>query len=97
MEVVKKVLFFDVFPFLCRLIAVALILLAFYAIGFPPEKVLNPSAITLLVFSAFFVLLPIAKRMSIGKLLTYEKEVEKVKNEVGEFKAETRDSSCRLQ
>lgn len=91
MKVVKKVLFFDVFPFLCRLIAVALILQAFYAIGFPPEKVLNPSAITLLVFSAFFVLLPIAKKMSIGKLLTYEKEVEKVKNEVGEFKAETRE------
>ena len=91
LNILKKILFFDVFPFLCRLIAASLILLAFYAVGFPPEKELNPSAITLLVFSAFFFLLPIAKKMSIGKLLTYEKEVAKVKEEVGEFKSETRE------
>lgn len=91
LDILKKILFFDVFPFLCRLIAASLILLAFYAVGFPPEKELNPSAITLLVFSTFFFLLPIAKKMSIGKLLTYEKEVAKVKEEVGEFKAETRE------
>ncbi|MCW8876614.1 MAG: hypothetical protein OQK04_19380 [Kangiellaceae bacterium] len=91
MEVLKTILLFDVFPFLCRLIAGTLIFLAFYAIGFPPEKDLNPSAITLLIFSAFFFLLPVAKKMSIGKLLTYEREVAKVKEEVGELKTETRE------
>jgi hypothetical protein len=87
----KKIMFFDVFPFLCRLIASLLLLLALQAIGFPPANDLNPSAITLLVFSAFFFLLPIAKKMSLGKLLTYEKEVEKVKSDVSEFKTETRE------
>ncbi|WP_156792269.1 hypothetical protein [Desulfotalea psychrophila] len=91
LETIKKILFFDTFPFLCRLIATTLILLAFYSIGIPPEKDLNPSAIMLLVFSAFFFLLPIAKKMSIGRLLTYEKQVEKVKTEVSEFKTETRE------
>jgi len=91
LEIIKKILMFDVFPFLCRLIASGLFLLAILAIGFPPKNELNPSAITLLVFAAFFFLLPIAKKMSIGKLLTYEKEVEKVKADVSEFKTETRE------
>lgn len=91
METIKKILLFDVFPFLCRLIAAALILMAFSATGIPPQKDLNPTATILLAFSAFFLLLPVAKKMSIGKLLTYEKEVEKVRTEVSDFKSETRE------
>ncbi|TOL61070.1 hypothetical protein CGH93_23885, partial [Vibrio parahaemolyticus] len=36
-------------------------------------------------------LLPLAKKISLGKLLTFEKEIEKVKTDVTEFKGETRE------
>lgn len=91
METIKKIMFFDVFPFLSRLIATILLILAFQAIGYPPNNELNPSAITLLVFSIFFFMLPIAKKISLGKLLAFEREVEKVKSEVSDFKSETRE------
>ena len=82
---------FDVFPFLSRFIASILLILALQGIGYPPNKELNPSAITLLVFSTFFFMLPIAKKISLGKLLSFEREVEKVRAEVNEFKTETRE------
>ncbi len=37
---------------------------------------------------AFFLLLPIAKRISIGKLLTFDREIEQVRQEVRETKLE---------
>lgn len=52
---------------------------------------MNSSAITLLIFSTFFFLLPVAKKISLGKLLSFEREVEKVRSEVSEFKTETRE------
>lgn len=85
-----KILLFDVFPFLCRLIASILLLMALYAVGFPPTPDVNPMAISLFVLSIFFFLIPIAKKISLGKLLTFEKEVDKVKDEMSSFKAETR-------
>jgi len=91
LDIIKKIILFDVFPFLCRLIASALLILALQAIGYPPKNDLNPSAITLLIFSTFFFLLPVAKKISLGKLLSFEREVEKVRSEVSEFKTETRE------
>ncbi|ELF5327081.1 MULTISPECIES: hypothetical protein [Vibrio] len=87
----KKIAFFDVFPFICRLLGICFIVLAFWAIGFPPKSNISSAAITLLIFSVFFLCLPLAKKISIGKLLTFEKEVKEVKAEVKEFKAETRE------
>lgn len=45
----------------------------------------------LLILSVFFLLLPIANKISFGKILTFERKVEKIKGEVSEFKAETRE------
>lgn len=91
MDILKKILLFDVFPFLCRLIGCGLLMLGLYGIGFPPKNEIGSTSAFLLVLSLFFVLLPLAKKISLGKLLTFEKEIEKVKTDVTEFKGETRE------
>jgi vacuolar-type H+-ATPase subunit I/STV1 len=60
------------------------------AVGFPPEKELNSSSLTYLMIAVFFFLLPLAKSLKLGKLLEYEAKVDEIKNEVKEFKEETR-------
>ncbi|EOC1853776.1 MULTISPECIES: hypothetical protein [Vibrio] len=91
MDILKKILLFDVFPFLCRLIGSGLLMLGLYGIGFPPKNEIGTTSAFLLVLSLFFILLPLAKKISLGKLLTFEKEIEKVKTDVTEFKGETRE------
>lgn len=91
-EFFKKIFLFDVFPFLCRLIASILLLLALYGVGFPPKESIGTTSASLFVLSLFFFLLPMAKKISLGKLLTFEKEIKKVKDEVTDFKVETRES-----
>lgn len=59
-------------------------------VGFPPEKELNTTSITYLIISIFFFLLPLAKKIKLGKLLEYEAKVNEIKNEVKEFKDESR-------
>lgn len=60
------------------------------AVGFPPEKELNSSSLTYLIISIFFFLLPLSKKLKLGKLLEYEAKVAEIKSEVKEFKEETR-------
>lgn len=91
MDILKKILLFDVFPFLCRLIGSGLLVVGLYGIGFPPKNEIGSTPAFLLVLSLFFILLPLAKKISLGKLLTFEKEIEKVKTDVTEFKSETRE------
>jgi len=59
-------------------------------VGFPPEKELTSSSATYLIISIFFFLLPLAKKLKLGKLLEYEAKVNGIKGEVKEFKEETR-------
>ncbi|OEE74262.1 hypothetical protein [Vibrio genomosp. F6] len=87
----KRIAYFDVFPFICRLLGICFVALAFLAIGFPPGSDISSTAVTLLIFAIFFLCLPLAKKISIGKLLTFEKEVKEVKAEVKDFKSETRE------
>ncbi|MEL4278657.1 MAG: hypothetical protein DI594_01935 [Shewanella oneidensis] len=91
MDILKKILLFDVFPFLCRLIGSGLLVVGLYGIGFPPKNEIGSTPAFLLVLSLFFILLPLAKKISLGKLLTFEKEIEQVKTDVTEFKSETRE------
>ena len=89
-EIIKKILLFDVFPFICRLMAVILLLLALYSLDFPPNKDIGSTSLFFLL-SIFFLLLPIAKKISFAKIITFEREIDKVRNEVNEFKEETRE------
>jgi hypothetical protein len=91
MDILKRILFFDVFPFLCRLISCCLLIIGLYGIGFPPKSEIGTTSVSLLILSLFFLLVPLAKKISLGKLLTFEREIEKVKSDVTEFKGETRE------
>ncbi|MGE4296124.1 MAG: hypothetical protein AB7E49_10520 [Campylobacterales bacterium] len=86
----KAIILFDIFPFLCRLVGVGLFLMGLYGIGFPPKEDIGTASLTLLVLAIFILLLPMAKKISLGKFLTFEKEISQVKSEVAEFKEETR-------
>jgi hypothetical protein len=91
-ERIKKILLLDVFPFLCRLVGSGLIFLAVYSLGMPLPSSVAATPISLLVIGTFFLLLPIAKKISIGKLLTFEREIEQVRHEVKEAKLEINQS-----
>ncbi|ELA8177561.1 TPA: hypothetical protein ACPJ01_004461 [Vibrio diabolicus] len=90
-SLLKRIAMFDVFPFICRFLGICFVILAFLAIGFPPQRTISGTAVSLLIFAIFFLCLPLAKKISIGKLLTFEKEVKEVKAEVKDFKSETRE------
>ena len=90
MEEIKKWICINVL----RLSSLAIAAYFFYVfhsiVGFPPEQELNSSSTTYLIVSIFFFLLPLAKKLKLGKLLEYEAKVNEIKSEVKEFKDETR-------
>lgn len=77
-----------------RLISLVIAAYFFYVfhtiVGFPPTQMLDASSTTYLVIAIFFFLLPLAKKLKIGKLLEYEAKVNEIKKEVKEFKDDTR-------
>jgi hypothetical protein len=90
-EIIKKILFFDVFPFICHLLGCLLIAISLYRVGFPPSSEIGTTSPFLALLGTFFLLIPIANKISLGKLLSFEREVEKVKEEVKEFRVETKE------
>jgi hypothetical protein len=64
----------------------------FHAEGIPAAPTLPPGAAALGVSGLFFLFLPFFKKIKIGKILELEREVEKAKEELREFKAEVRNS-----
>lgn len=84
MDAIKKIALFDVLPFICHFIAIVLLCAAAYTVGFPPTKDVSNSVWVEAIIGTFFLLLPAAKKISIGKLITFEREVEKIKEEVSE-------------
>lgn len=78
-------------PLGSRLIAAYFFYLFHVRAGFPPVNDINSTSITYLSLSIFFFILPLAKKLKLGKLLEYEAQVKQVKEEVKEFKAETRE------
>jgi hypothetical protein len=91
METLKKILLFDVLPFLCRLLSCVFLAASLYGIGFPPSSNINAGSLSFAVIGIFFLLVPVAKKISLGKLLSFEKEVEKVRTEVKDFRTETKE------
>ncbi|MGB6688279.1 MAG: hypothetical protein WBE76_10590 [Terracidiphilus sp.] len=64
----------------------------FRAEGFPAAPILSPGDAALGVSGLFFLFLPFFNKIKIGKVLDLEREVEKAKEELGEFKTEVRNS-----
>jgi phosphopantetheine adenylyltransferase len=59
--------------------------------GLPATEDLDSTSIIFLALSVIFTLLPLAKKITIGKLFEYEAKVREIKEEVKEFKEETRN------
>lgn len=60
-------------------------------VGFPPSQKISSEALLYLSFSIFFFLIPLAKKISIGKFIEYEAKINEIKTDVKEFKEETRE------
>ena len=59
--------------------------------GFPPTEPLTRSAAAYLTLFALFLVLPVARKLKIGKLFDFEAKVEQMRTEVREVRTETRD------
>jgi hypothetical protein len=88
LEVFKKILLFDVLPALCHIFALTFLAAAFCGIGIPPSAEVSNAVWGEALLGTFFLLLPAAKKISLGKLITFEREVEKIKEEVIETRAQ---------
>ena len=62
------------------------------AASFPPADLSKNSSWSLLLLSIFFFLLPFAKRIKLGKVFEFEKDINELKNNIGDFKEEIRQS-----
>jgi hypothetical protein len=86
----KRFADFNVFPILCYLLSAYFFFSFCLAIGIPPSKPLDATNGTFLALSLFFFMLPEAKKLKLGQLFEYEARVKGIKEDVNQFKDETR-------
>ena len=84
---------FSLFP---RLIALYFFWMFHLHTGFPPVALLTPTAATYLMLSVFFLLIPLARRLKLGRLIEFEAKIEKAKEEVKEIRTDTQRSISTL-
>ena len=65
-------------------------------LGFPPTIKITVGHLVYIVLWLFFLFLPFFKRIKIGKILELEREVEKTKTDIKEFKEEVRTNLSHL-
>lgn len=87
---VKTLLAANVFPTICYVMAAFFVYAFFLRVGFPPVKDLDATAGTYLALALFMFMLPEAKRLKLGQLFEYEAKVKEIKEDVKQFKEETR-------
>lgn len=80
----------NVFPTLCYLLSVYFLYAFCVVVGVPPNKPLDSTSGSYLVLALFLFMLPEAKRLKLGQLFEYEARVKEIKDEVRQFKDETR-------
>ena len=78
-------------PVLSRVIAGYFIWAFHLHVGFPPMTPLTPTAVTYLALSVFFMVLPYAQRLKLGKFIEFEAKIEQVQADVKEVRTETRE------
>ena len=86
----KKYLCIDLFRLISLIFAGYFLYIFHLNVGLPPEKDISTTSITYLILFIFFLLLPQAKSIKLGKFLEYEAKITEIKKEVQEFKDETR-------
>jgi len=81
-----------VFPAMSWIVALYFLIGFLKDVGFPPDRNLAIPDAPFGLLGLFFLFLPFFKKIKIGKLLELEREVERAKEELKEFKAEVRNS-----
>ena len=82
----------NVFPVLCYLLAVYFLYAFCAVVGVPPSKPLDGTSGSYLALALFLFMLPEAKNLKFGQLFEYEARVKEIKEEVKQFKDETRST-----
>jgi hypothetical protein len=85
-----NILIVNVFPTLCYLLAAYFLYAFCNVIGVPPSKPLDTTSGSFLALALFLFMLPEAKKLKLGQLFEYEAKVKEIKEEVKQFKDETR-------
>ena len=92
LALLRRVAAANVFPTICYLLA-AYFLYAFCAVvGVPPSEPLDSTSGSYLALALFLFMLPEAKKLKLGQLFEYEAKVKEIRQEVREFKDETRST-----
>ena len=79
------------FSVVSRLIATYFIWAFHIHVGFPPTKPLTYTATIYLVLFTFFLVIPLAQRLKLGKLIEFDAKIEQVRADVRDVRTETRE------
>ena len=90
LQAVRTFLTANVFPVICYLIAAFFVWAFLLRVGLPPARDLDSTGGAYLALALFMFLLPEAKRLKLGQLFEYEARVKEIKEDVKQFKEETR-------
>lgn len=92
LEILQRLAVANVFPTICYLLAAYFLYAFCVVVGVPPSKPLDATSGSYLALALFMFMLPEAKRLKLGQLFEYEAKVKEIKQEVREFKDETRST-----
>ena len=90
LKTIKALLVTNVFPVICYVLAAFFAYGFFVRVGFPPIGDLDATGGTYLALALFLLMLPEAKRIKLGQLFEFEARVKEIKEDVKQFKDETR-------
>ena len=85
-----------IFPALAWSVALYFLVGFVKNVGFPPDRKLFAADALFGLLGVFFLFLPFFRKIKIGKILELEREVEKAKEELKEFKSEVRNTMSVL-
>lgn len=88
----KNVVTVNVFPTLCYLLAAYFLYAFLLGVGMPPLKPLDTTSGSYLALALFMFMLPGARKLKLGQLFEYEARVKEIKEDVRQFKEETRST-----
>jgi hypothetical protein len=89
-QVFKQAAVANVFPTICYLLAAYFVYAFCHVVGVPPDKSIDASSGSYLALALFLFMLPEAKKLKLGQLFEYEARVKEIKQDVRDFKEETR-------
>ena len=78
-------------PILSLFVAIYFLWAFHLHVGFPPRTPLTSTSVAYLAMFVFFVVLPFAQRVKIGRFVDYRAKVERVEAEVKDVRAENRE------